>query len=281
MTLTQEIRKKIIELVFASPRSIQEIALELDKNWRTIDNYVNKLKEEGLVSVKEFSKGSRTAFKIVYMQPEANQNMSNIQLKILKQIESSTRSQDFSPLNIIQYIPEEKFTAYFRSIKFSSDVSTEDLFQFLNKTNETLLMFSGDLSWLELKSKKRKMIDVIENLARDKVNIKIIARIDNSTKDRVVRLLNINYTLGRDAVEIRHEEHPLRCFLVDNNIARLKEPVFSSTSKGLKRTGTLFYQITDESWISWLERVFWSMFRTSIPVEKRLSILDKIDELKS
>jgi hypothetical protein len=281
MVLTQDIKRKLLELIVAAPCSIQELALELGRNWRTVDGYVSKLQEEGLVSVKGFKRGPRVAFKIVYIQPDINYQASNIQKKLLRQIESGKRSQDFSPLNIVQYLPETVVTAYFKSSKLSTEKVTEDLSLFLNKATTSLLMFSGDLSWVDLKSKKESILDTIESLAREKVVIKIIARVDRETKARIEKLMNINHRLGHDWIEIRHEERPLRCFIVDGKLVRLKEPAFAPAKAGLKKAGTYFYQIHDASWVGWLERVFWSMFRSSIPADKRLQVLDKIEELKN
>src|SRR3989344_2525040 len=191
MVLNHDIKRKLLELIAQSPRSIQELAVELNKNWRTIDNYITKLVEEGLISVKEFKKGSRVAFKIVYIQPDINYQISNVQKKILRQIESGKRSQDFSPLNIIQYIPQKEVTSYFNPAKLPTNKITEDLSLFLNQATNSLQMFSGDLSWVDLKSSKGSILDVIEGLARDKVVIKIIARVDKSTKTRIEKLVTI------------------------------------------------------------------------------------------
>ncbi len=281
MVLNHDIKRKLLELIAQSPRSIQELAVELNKNWRTIDNYITKLVEEGLISIKEFKKGSRVAFKIVYLQPEINYQITNVQKKILRQIESGKRSQDFSPLNIIQYIPETEVKSYFKSAGLPTNKVTEDLSLFLNQATTSLQMFSGDLSWVDLKSGKSSILDVMEGLAKDKVTIKIIARVDKSTQKRIEKLLNINYKLGYDAIEIRHDEHPLRCFIVDGKIVRLKEPAFSSVKGELKKMGTYFYQVHEDSWTNWFERMFWSSFRSSIPANKRLEVLDRIEELKA
>ena len=65
--LTQETIKKIESFVFKQPRSIQEIAQHINKNWRTADRYVNEIQDNfGTVSTKVFRKGTRGALKIVY-----------------------------------------------------------------------------------------------------------------------------------------------------------------------------------------------------------------------
>lgn len=280
MVLTVDTKHRLLDFISASPRSVQEIAFEFDKNWRTIDGYVSKLEEEGLVKVKEFRKGARVAFKIVYMQPDITFNASHTQNKILRQLESGKRSQDFSPLNIIQQIPERHVRAYFRMNSLTKDKVTEDLFYFLKKTSTSLLMFSGDLSWIDLKVGNKSIIEILEHLAKQKVSIKIIARVDRNTKNKIEKLLHINYKVGYDWIEIHHEEQALRCFISDSKVARLKEPSFSSREGELKKVGTFFYETNEESWVNWLERVFWNMFRSSLPAQKRLEILKRIEELE-
>jgi hypothetical protein len=281
MVLTIDLKRRLLEKISRSPCSIQELAFEFEKNWRTIDNYIGKLVDEGLVCIKEFKKGSRVAFKIVFIQPEINFQISDIQKQILKKIESGQRSQNFSPLNIIQHIDENEFKAYFKSTQNLSDSTNFELANFLKQATQNILMFSGDLSWVNLKIKTGSLLDTIEDLARRKISIKIIARVDKNTQKIVDKLLNINYKLGYEMIEIHHEEHPLRCFVIDGKIARLKEPSFSSEKGNLKKIGTYFYMVFNESWINWFERLFWSMFRTSIPASKRIKVLDKIEELKS
>ena len=59
--------KKINDFVYTKPRTIQEIAHLIRKNWRTANNYVDKIaKESGAISVRTFRGGTRGALKIVY-----------------------------------------------------------------------------------------------------------------------------------------------------------------------------------------------------------------------
>ncbi len=83
-------------------------------------------------------------------------------------------------------------------------------------------------------------------------------------------------------VEIRHCEQPLRCFVVDNKIARLKEVKEPAEyrKEELKKKTFIFYNIYDEEWIEWLQKVFWNLFSTSIDAEKRIKDLESIQKLK-
>src|SRR3989338_6630693 len=65
--LEQATIKRINEFVYAKPRTIQEIALLLNVNWRTADSYVQKISEEqGTLSVRTFREGTRGALKVVF-----------------------------------------------------------------------------------------------------------------------------------------------------------------------------------------------------------------------
>ncbi|MEK6845578.1 MAG: hypothetical protein AABY26_02370, partial [Nanoarchaeota archaeon] len=65
--LDSAITKKIEEVVYAKPRSIQEIAQLLNKNWRTADRYIEEIEKNfGTISTRTFRGGTRGALKIVF-----------------------------------------------------------------------------------------------------------------------------------------------------------------------------------------------------------------------
>lgn len=54
--LDAEIHKKICEFVKSKPRTVQEIAEHIKKNWRTAERYVERISEEtGCVLQLEYS----------------------------------------------------------------------------------------------------------------------------------------------------------------------------------------------------------------------------------
>ena len=79
--------KKINDFVFSKPRTIQEIAELIGKNWRTADSYVNKIAEEGTIAVRTFRGGTKGALKIVYWNINPVQ-ISSFQERLMKQIEA-------------------------------------------------------------------------------------------------------------------------------------------------------------------------------------------------
>ncbi|MFA5084403.1 MAG: hypothetical protein WC475_03455, partial [Candidatus Paceibacterota bacterium] len=66
MLRSQEI-KKIEDFVYVKPRSVQEIAEHIGKNWRTADRYIEDIvKNFGTLAIRVFREGTRGALKIVY-----------------------------------------------------------------------------------------------------------------------------------------------------------------------------------------------------------------------
>src|ERR1041385_7337924 len=104
--LTKEMEKKILQYVYAQPRSMQEIARHISKNWRTANSYVEKImSESGALATKSFREGTRGALKIVYWNTVEKINHSEFQERLFKRIENGRRKQDFSPLDIYNYVP--------------------------------------------------------------------------------------------------------------------------------------------------------------------------------
>ena len=67
MAIDSQVRKNICDFVQHKPRSIQEIAQYIKKNWRTAERYVNRIEEEtGLISSRVFRGGTRGTLKVVY-----------------------------------------------------------------------------------------------------------------------------------------------------------------------------------------------------------------------
>jgi len=42
----------------------------------------------------------------------------------------------------------------------------------------------------------------------------------------------------------------------------------------------LFYEIYDPEWIDWLKKLFWNLFSSGIPAQKRIDDIKSIKELK-
>jgi hypothetical protein len=90
-------------------------------------------------------------------------------------------------------------------------------------------------------------------------------------------MLSLNFKYGKENIEIRHSETPLRAIIVDNQLIRLKEIKEPTGRKNeLDKKLFLFYTIKDKDWASWLSRIFWKIFSSSIDSKKRMLEIDKL-----
>src|SRR3989344_5559122 len=100
--------KKIEDFIYLKPRSMQEIARHIQKNWRTADRYIQEIMEEfGTISTRTFREGTRGALKIVYWSSVDKISNSLFQEKLKEEILHFKRKEDFSAFDIFQHIPEK------------------------------------------------------------------------------------------------------------------------------------------------------------------------------
>ncbi len=283
--LDAETTKKILDFVYSKPRSIQEIAQHIGKNWRTADTYTEKIhKEQGVLAFRTFRGGTRGALKIVYWNNVEKIHSSDFQERLFKRIESSRTKEDFSPFDIYQYVDEKKRSAFLEEQSEYHITETQNLIGSLRSAASQVMIFSGNLSWVNAQQGRKRIIDVFEELADRNVVIKILCRVDMDSMGNVEKMLAINHKLKKEMIEIRHSEQPFRAFIIDDTFARFKEVQWTTkqTRAGPeKRQHYIFYEIRDEDWIEWLEKVFWSIFRTSISAQKRIGDINSIRAIKN
>jgi hypothetical protein len=275
--LTKEIANKINEFVYAKPRSVDEIAKLINVNWRTANRYVEKISnEEGTLSTRVFREGTPGALKVVFWNNIEKLHASEVQERLFKQIEFGRKIEDFSPSEIFQFIDKNKKKLKMMSERqYSSIPNVKDFTGFLKSANRQILFFSGNLSFVNLSLRNRKIHDVLEEIGKEKVILKILTRVEPAGINNVENVLSINKRLGFDAVEIKHCYQPLRATIVDDKVAALRE-VFEPKryAKGeLKHKLYILYYIYDEDWIEWLQKIFWYLFRNSIDVRRRIEEL--------
>ncbi len=279
MPLDSATEKKILEFVYKKPCTISEIALLIRKNWRTADSYVDTIaRQSGTLAVRTFRKGTRGALKIVYWNNLEKIHSSEAQERLFEQIRAGRTKNDFSPFNIYQFVDSRKRTAFVEQQSEEATTVKQDLSGILRSAKNQILIFSGNLSWSNLKQGKENIIDVFENIAKRGVSIKILSKVDITSYKNVVKMLEINHRLGKDVVEIRQCEQPLRAFIIDDSMARFKE-ILNAEDYGreeLDKRTYAFYEITDKEWIEWLTKIFWNLFRTSIPANKTIKDLKSI-----
>lgn len=281
--LDDKITKKINDFVYAKPRIILEIAQLISKNWRTADRYVEKIaKEQGTVATRTFRGGTRGALKLVFWNNVERIHSTEFQERIFKKIESGRKKEDFSPMDIYQYIDSKKKNAFLEVQAEENARIEQDVVSLIRSAKEQIMIFSGNLSWANAVQGKMRVLDAIEEAAKRKVSIKILTRVDIASMNNIEQVLPINEKLGREALEIRHCEQPLRCIIIDNKIARLKEikdPANYKKGELAKKT-FIFYEIYDTEWLEWLKKVFWNLFRPAMPASKRIEEINSIKVLK-
>jgi len=276
--LDNSIIKKINDFVYQKPRTVQEVSELIKKSWKTAESYVNKISDEqGTISTRTFRGGTRGALKIVFWNTLDSLDKNNFQLRLYKQIESGRFKQDFSPLDIYQHIDKDKKSSrIFQDGQYDSKENFCDFKDHFLSASKDIFLFSGNLTFTKMGYKDEGMLDIIKELVKKGINFKILTRIEFSIIEDVLDLLAINKESGRTAIEIRHCYQPLRCTVVDDKVATLKEveiPTSPYDRKFQKQTNMIF-KIYDEDWVGWLKKVFWDLFRTAIPCEKRLEELN-------
>ncbi|MBS3074771.1 hypothetical protein J4447_04970 [Candidatus Pacearchaeota archaeon] len=276
--LNAEVIKKIEDSVYSKPRSIQEIAEFIRKNWRTADRYVAEIEKEfGTIATRTFREGTRGALKIVYWAAVEKISHSIIQQKLEEALMHAKKKEEFSAFDIYQYIADNQKEVSLEEGKEEGEQNVEGLIKYLNQAKKQVFIFSGNLSLVNLKRKDADLFACLEQLVKQKISIKIIARVDIAGKENVEKMLSLNFKYGKEMVEIHHRDQPLRAFIIDNKVIRIKE-VSEPTGKihELNKRMFIYYTIKDKEWTEWLTRLFWKMFSTAIAAEKRLEEMRKI-----
>jgi hypothetical protein len=281
--LDTEITRKISEFVRTKPRSIQEIAIHIKKNWRTTDRYIEKIKDEtGIISVRIFREGTRGALKIVFWNALEDIHSMSFQDEIAEKILRVSSVHEFSPFDIYQHLDPKKKKVYVEEIKSIDpeiEISNEqDLVGLLRQATKQVLFFSGNISWINSHQGKTQIINVIRELVKKGIVIKVIGRVSLVGSDNVRKLLSINKEFGKEVIELKHRYQPIRAIIVDNKVVKfreIKDPAYYPPTE-LNKMIEIFYEIYDKEWIEWLQKVFWKMFSTGIPAEKRLKEIDNI-----
>ena len=276
--LTPDVKDKVLAFVRKEPRTMNDIAKLLGRSWLTADSYVARLREDtGLLEVKTFRGGTRGALKVVFWSSVEKISHSVFQEKLEQEIMSARRKEDFSAFDIFQHVPDKNKRAIVENAITEDSTNLKEFAEILSSTQKQLLIFSGNLSFVNLKNKKFDMMKILEDLVKRGIIIKIICRIDFAGRENIEKVLSLNFKYGKENIEIRHRDHPVRAFVVDNKIFRIKE-IKEPTGKikELDKKLFIFYTIKDRDWTEWLSRIFWKMFSGSVGVDKRMEELKKL-----
>ncbi|MEK6826999.1 MAG: hypothetical protein AABX99_00765 [Nanoarchaeota archaeon] len=277
--LNAEVIKKIEDFVYNKPRSIQEIAQHLGKNWRTADRYVEEIsKEFATISSRVFRKGTREALKIVYWSSIEKVSSGIFQEKLEQEIFSFKTKEQFSAFDIYQHVPDKNKKTIIEYNPSENSKELKELKELFEKAEKQVIIFSGNLSLLNSKYKNFDMMKILEELVKKDIRIKIICRIDIIGIENLEKILSLNFKNGKENIEIRHREQPVRAFVIDNKIIRLKEIKEPTGKMGeLNKRIFIFYTIKDKEWAEWLSKIFFKMFSQSIDAKKRLEELRKMN----
>lgn len=282
MVLDKETIKIINDFVKKRPRSIQEIADKIDKSWRTADRYVKKIsEEEGTLGIHKFRGGTRGALKIVYWRTSDELKSSRHQERLWQKIRNGRTKVDFSPFDIFECVNKDKRNAFLEQQKEENVEANHDIIGTLREAKNSILIFSGNLSWSTLQQNGNKVRDVFKELAKKDINIKILSRVDITSMKNVELMQNINDEIKKERINIRHCEHPIRGIIIDDKLTQLKEMKDPSNYKDneIDKKTYIFYEIYDEEWIEWLKNVFWKLYRNGIPAKSRLEDLNTIKNI--
>jgi hypothetical protein len=277
--LDNAIIKKIEDFVYLKPRSIQEIASHIGKNWRTADRYVQEIgKDFGTLGMRIFREGTRGALKIVYWASVEKVSHSVFQEQLEKMIMRAAGKEDFAAFDIFQHVPERGKKAW---MQFGEkEAALGKLWKFrdlLLSAKRQVLFFSGNLSFINYKNGDVDIFEALDELVKRGISIKVVCRVDLAGIDNIKRLLSLNFKYGKELVEIRHREQPLRVTIIDKdaiNMKEIKKP--TGREKELNKKVFIFYDIKDKDWIDWISRIFWKMFSSSVDANKRLKEMEHL-----
>jgi len=277
--LTSELIQKIENFVYEKPRSIQEIAKLIGKNWRTADRYINEIaKDRGTLAVRTFREGTRGALKIIYWSSIEKRSANIFQEDLEKQIFNGRDKQHFSAFDIYQHIENKNKTAYAKAVKDENAMGKIPEFRkFLESAKTQILIFSGNLSFINYKDEEGSVFDILDKLVKKEVQIKVVCRVDISGIENIKKLLSLNQKYAKELVEIRHKEQPLRLTLIDSKTFNMKD-IFNPTQreKELGKKTIAFYTVKDKKWAEWLKNIFFKMFNNSIIAQKRIEEIEKV-----
>jgi hypothetical protein len=264
--------QRIEEFVAQHPRSVQEVAKHLDVSWRTADRYVDEIeRNQGTIATRVFRGGTRGALKIAYWAAVERIKGSVFQERLEEEILRAHQKQDFSAFDIFQHIDAEHSSAHMDKAAWEEGVDLTSLARMLAGARKQVLIGSGNLSFINIKTTHFDMLRILGGLVERGVPVRILCRVDLVGKDNIEKVLALNMQKGKQMIEIRHREQPLRAFIVDYAQMRLIEIKEPTGRKGeLDKKVYINYTITDKGWVEWLSKLFWKMFSNSIDARKRL-----------
>lgn len=275
MALNNKLETQIINFVRDEPRTIQEISKKIGKSWVTTDSYVNQIETKtGLIKVKVFRKDTKGAIKLVYFSTANTFSSDLIKEELYKSIKHSKWKENFDFMDIYQFVSEKSKHSFIEKAEDKNKSYNQNIMKLFNQADKTIYVFSGNLSFVNIKEGKKSMTDILEDCLKRKVFVKILTRINLAS---ITNINQIKHLIQKypNQIEIKHKYQPLRGFVIDNKIARFKdEQSLSRYKEGeLDNNLRIFYEIYDKEWVEWIQNVFWNLSKMSIDYNVRLKEL--------
>jgi len=276
MKLSETEIKGVIDFVKKEPKTIQEVSKLINKSWVTTETYLKEIKSKtGAIDIKAFRQGSKSGLKIAYYNHKESASTDQVKEELFRNIKKGREKTDFDFMDLFQLISSKKSKISAQKEKGFSE--TKELIKLFQMAEDHIYCFSGNMSFINLEFNKTRLLNLMETALKRKVHIKILCRVNLASVQNINKLSKLltNYS---EFLEIRHSYHPLRGFIIDGKLARFKNFEKASKYRGneLEENLLILYELYDESWIIWLEKVFWNIFRTAGDYKTRLTALKKM-----
>ncbi len=270
--------ERLIGFIKEQPRSIKEVSNFLGKSWGGTESHLKRIKDRtGLIDIKIFRKGSHGALKVVYYTSHDISRADELRKHLFDLIKSGRKKDDFDFLEVYQFVDDRRKSARIHNLSGEKDFCDHELMRRLRDTRRSLLCFSGNLSFLTMGDDGESICEIFEQLLRRKVHIRVLMRVNIPS---LKNLDMIRHLMDKfpSLLEVRHSFQPLRGFIFDDEIARFKfeEKPENYREGELSQKMSIMYELQDEDWVSWLQNVFWNIYRNSIDHKKRVNEMNKI-----
>lgn len=260
MALSLDQRAQLIMFVQQEPCTVQDVATQLGVSWVTAERYVKQVEQEtGEVRMKVFREGTRGALKLVYHATSESVAKDEIEKELYKRIRAGRFKHHFDFMDVYQHVPENK-----KSARLHKHNELHGVTSLIRTAQEHVLIFSGNLSLVHTSDDQGRVLDALTQALERGVHIKILCRVNPATVSNLSGLREL-FTKYSSQLQVRHAYTPLRGILVDNARARFKDihdPEIYRSGE-LEKTLTVFYEVQDIQWVSWLARVFFNVWRSS------------------
>lgn len=278
---TKDDRDRILSAVRSEPRTIAELARILSASWVTAQRYVGRMIDEGEpLGIKRLREGTRGGVNIVFRKAalESDPKRSLLAERII----SGRHRVDFSPLDLLDLVPRDRWTADRIDRYSENDALVYDRIRAdLERASDRIVIFSGNLSFAALERSGVSLRDVLEARAREGVRVSIVCRVELPGLAMIRDVLAINDAVGAEQVRMRVVSQPLRGTVIDGRSAVFTEHLEPSRYREgeLSKDTALVYRLQDEDWIAWLEEVFWRLFRGAVAADRRIASLEQVSPL--